>query len=258
LAGDRFVDSWGQGPGDPRGREGLRSPRSGRSRRTLLRRSTAVAGGRGRLGGASSETGVRRSEAFHSRRAESPTISCPAQTLGDVSCRSGCACQGIPRLADCESGIFSARSCGSRDFRAFAMASRPLFSQFCPPHSHENSHLTSLDERLVCRVKSRHYRRPRRLGWPRTPDFQSGTGVVCRSQSVSLGHAPSQESPHRARNWRRSRPVTQCDRVGSTVTEQCHQECHETLPTPTRPSRDPAVAPRDHQGSVNMVLEVRA
>ena len=42
------------------------------------------------------------------------------------------------------------------------------------PHSHENSHLTLLDEKLVCRVRSRHYRRPRRLGWPRTPDFQSG------------------------------------------------------------------------------------
>ena len=33
----------------------------------------------------------------------------------------------------------------TRDFRGFAMASRPLLSQFCPPHRHEDSHLTSID-----------------------------------------------------------------------------------------------------------------
>jgi hypothetical protein len=87
--------------------------------------------------------------------------------------------------ADSESGIVSARYCGTRDFRGFAMASRPLFSQFCPPHSHENSHLTYLDEKLVCRVTYCHYRRPRRLGWPRTPDFQSGRAQSYQSQSVS-------------------------------------------------------------------------
>src|SRR5262245_51914495 len=38
-------------------------------------------------------------------------------------------------------------------------------------------------------------KRPRRLAWPRTPDFQSGTWLICRSRSVALAASLQDESP---------------------------------------------------------------
>ncbi len=78
------------------------------------------------------------------------------------------------------------------------------------------------------RVKSQQHRRPRRLGWPRTPDFQSGTGPVCRSHSVSLGHPPSQESPDLACRWEHALSVIERDRIGPMVMDECHQDCHQS------------------------------
>jgi hypothetical protein len=70
------------------------------------------------------------------------------------------------------------------------------------------------------------------------PDFQSGTGAVYRSHSVSLGNAPSQESPHLAQRPGTTRLYTERDGVRLTLTEKCHQECHQTPPGP-RSRRSP-------------------
>lgn len=65
--------------------------------------------------------------------------------------------------------------------------------------------------------------RPRRLAWPRTPDFQTCSGVVRQSPSISLSHTPSQEFAHLARRPNHSRHDTERDRVSPALAEECHQ-----------------------------------
>ena len=141
------------------------------------------------------------------------------------------------RTPEVESGIFSARYCGTRDFRGFAMRSRPLFSQVCPPHSHENSHLTSIDENPRCRVTSCHYRRPRRLGWPRTPDFQSArAGVLPVSVHIKPCASGARITSLPAVSDH-SRCTTDDDWLRRTMTRNSHLYSH-----PPRSSGDVVVA----------------
>jgi hypothetical protein len=148
---------------------------------------------------------TRSLQARHNRRLR-PSLGCRSLRFS--------ALDGPESHSSCyrfQSGIPGPVRYGSRDFRGCSRKSGRLCARFDVRNSHKNSHLTSIDESRQCRVTSCHYRRPRRLAWPKTPDFQSGTAVVCRSHSVSLGHPPSQRSSHPARPPERARPATECD-----------------------------------------------
>jgi hypothetical protein len=115
---------------------------------------------------------TRSLEARHDRRLR-PSLGCGSLRFS--------ALDGPESHSSCcrfQSGIPGPVRYGSRDFRGCSRKSGRPRAHFDVRYSHKNSHLTSIDESTQCRVTCCDYRRPRRLAWPRTPDFQS-TGRAC-------------------------------------------------------------------------------